>query len=511
MEEEHPFIELRKISKFYPGVRALEDVDFSVQKGEVHVLLGENGAGKSTLVKIITGATQKDDGEIFINGEKVEILNPKHAKSLGISVIYQELSLLPNLDVGQNIFLGKEPIKNKYLGTIDWKTVYENTQENLERWGLSISPKTKIRELGIAQQQMIEIIKALYSRAELILMDEPTSALTKDEVRGLLTFISKLKKEKVAIIYISHKLEEAMEIGDRVTVLRNGKKVETCNISETNSENLIQLMTGKFIKNEYSSGRKFDYNEDKEEILRVEGLSEKNALNNISFCLHKGEILGITGLLGAGKSELARVLFGIDTYQTGQIFIEGKKVQFSSPREAVKNGIAFLPEDRKQLGLVLSLSVKDNIILPVAAKLSRFGVLNSKESYNLAFRYISTLRIKTPSIHQKVGNLSGGNQQKVCLAKWLATKAKILIFDEPTRGIDVGAKSEIYSLMIDLALQGISIIVFSSEFPEVMRISDRILVLYRGKINGELLRTEATEEKIFSYAVGENSVVKAME
>lgn len=508
MAEEDSFIELRKVSKFYPGVRALEDVDFSVQKGEVHVLLGENGAGKSTLVKIITGATQKDDGEIFINGKNVEILNPKHAKNLGISVIYQELSLLPNLDVGQNIFLGKEPIKNKYLGTIDWKTVYENTQENLERWGLYISPKTKIRELGIAQQQMIEIIKALYSKAELILMDEPTSALTKDEVRELFTFISKLKKEKVAILYISHKLEEAMEIGDRVTVLRNGKRVGTCNVSETNPENLIQLMTGKFIKNEYSSGRKFDY---KEEILKVEGLSRKNILNNISFCLHKGEILGITGLLGAGKSELAKVLFGIDTYQAGQIFIEGKKVQFSSPQKAVKNGIAFLPEDRKQLGLVLSLSVKDNIILPVAAKLSRFGVLNSKESYNLAFRCISTLRIKTPSIHQKVGNLSGGNQQKVCLAKWLATKAKILIFDEPTRGIDVGAKSEIYSLMIDLASRGISIIVFSSEFPEVMRISDRILVLYRGKINGELSRTEATEEKIFSYAMGENSVVKAME
>ena len=494
-------LELRGISKSFPGVRALNKVEFDLYSGEVHVLLGENGAGKSTLVKIITGAFPRDEGEITIKGKSIEKLDVILAKELGIAAIYQELSLVPHLTVAQNIFLGREPCKYNFFGIIDWKSLNSQASRLLnEVWGINISPTLKIKDLGIAQRQILEIVRACFSsNADIIIMDEPTSALSKEETEELFSFIRKMKERGIGVIYISHKLEEIYEIGDRVTILRDGKNMGTFSVEETDINSIITLMTGRTLENKYPKRKKEGRSRGKE-VFRVEGLKRNSKLRNISFSLREGEILGVTGLLGAGKTELARALFGVDPVDSGSFFVNGEIVDIRSPLDAINLGIGLLPEDRGLLGLILNLSVKDNITLPLIESISRNGIIDFAIQKNIAEEYVQKLMIKTPSIFQKVKNLSGGTQQKVCLAKWLASKARILIFDEPTRGIDVGAKVEIYNFINDLAEKGVGIIVFSSEIPEILNLSDRIIVLKEGKITKELLKEEANEETILYYA-----------
>jgi ribose transport system ATP-binding protein len=489
-------LQMQHISKNFPGVVALDDVHFELRRGEVHVLLGENGAGKSTLVKILSGAYQKSSGKILLEDKNTEIRNPKHAQELGVSIIYQELNLVSHLSAGENIFLAKEPIKA--LGVIDFKKLYGKSQNILDELGVSIASKSLVKNLGIAEQQMVEVAKALSFESKILIMDEPTSALTEQEIKELFRAIYRLKEKGVGIIYISHRIEELFEIGDRVTVLRDGKYVGTENISDTNSSELIRMMVNreldeKFPKQAVQKGA---------EILKVEGLTKRGKLNGINFSLFKGEVLGIAGLMGSGRTELARAIFGIDKLDSGNIFIKGKAINLKSPRDSISMGIGLLTEDRKSQGLVLNLSLKDNICLPNLNMFTKYGVVNSKEENQTAKKYICELRIKTPGIHQKVMFLSGGNQQKVVVSKWLCSHADILIFDEPTRGIDVGSKVEIYQLMNQLTASGVAILMISSELPEILGMSDRIIVMHQGKITGEFLQQDATQEKILKCALG---------
>lgn len=494
--KEHLVLELHKINKTFPGVVALDEVDFYLREGEVHVLIGENGAGKSTLVKIISGAYQKDSGEIFIHGKNVEIKSPKHAIELGIGIIYQELNLISHLTAAENIFLGRE--KTNLIGLIDKKSIINSSQKYLGELGLNIDCDIPVKNFGIAQQQMIEVAKALSLGANILIMDEPTSALSETEIKQLFNSIRKLKEEGVSIIYISHRLEELFEIGDRLTVLRDGKFIATKEISEITKPDLIKLMVNRELKELFPKHTAKSENE----ILRVEGLILKNAHNKISFSLYRGEILGIAGLLGSGRTELARALFGLDKNDSGKIYIKGIRVKINSPRDAIKNRIGFLTEDRKSQGLVLVLSMKENISLANLDFLSTLGIINNKKESEEAKNYTNKLNIKATGLNDKVINLSGGNQQKVILAKWLSSKADIFIFDEPTRGIDIGSKSEIYQLMDNLAQQGVAVIMISSELPEILGMSDRILVMHKHEINGEISRNEATQEKIMQYALG---------
>ncbi len=487
---------MRHIRKVFPGVVALDDVSFDLKAGEVHVLLGENGAGKSTLVKILSGAIQKTDGEIVLFDNPVEIDSPKQAQKLGIGIIYQELNLVPSLTAAENIFLGRE--RTNSVGLIEKHTLLSSAQHILSSIGLQIDCDQPVRSFGIAQRQMIEVAKALSLDARILIMDEPTSALSETEIKQLFGVIRKLREKGVAIIYISHRLQEIFEIGDRVTVLRDGKLVGTRMVYETSQAELVKMMVNRELKEQYPRHR----TDRGEEILRVEKLNRKGALRDISFSLHRGEILGISGLLGSGRTELARALFGADRIDSGEIVIKGKCRKINSPRTAVKLGLGFLTEDRKSQGLVLSLSVKDNITLSSLDLFSRLGVISNKREEREAKSFIEQLRIKTPSNHQKVLNLSGGNQQKVVLAKWLSRKADIFIFDEPTRGIDVGSKVEIYQLMNQLTAEGVAIIMISSELPEVLGMSDRILIMYQHTIVCELKSEEATQERVMRYALG---------
>lgn len=488
---------MRHIGKTFPGVVALDNVHFELRKGEVHILLGENGAGKSTLMKILSGAYQKTEGQIFLDGKKIEIKNPKHAQDIGISIIYQEFNLIPHISVGENIFLGREPIL--YAGVIDQKILFNLAQQILNDLDVGINARKLVKELGVAQQQMVEVAKAISFDAKILIMDEPTSALTEHEINELFSTIRKLKENGVSIIYISHRMEELFEIGDRVTVLRDGKYIGTKKISDVTTSELIRMMvnrelTEKFPKQKTMIGK---------EVLRVENLNGDGILKNISFCLRRGEVLGIAGLLGSGRTELARVLFGVDKIASGKIYINNKLQIIKSPRKAINLGIGYLTEDRKTQGLISILPVKENICLPNVERLSKFGIIRIKEEEQRAYEFVKELRIKTPNLNQKVIYLSGGNQQKVVLSKWLCCQADILIFDEPTRGIDVGSKVEIYQLMNRLTEEGVAIIMISSELPEILGMSDRILVMHQGKINGELSAEEATQEKILHYALGE--------
>jgi len=489
-------LEMQHITKTFPGVIALDDVNFQLQKGEVHILLGENGAGKSTLIKILSGAYQKTSGEIYLNQKRIDIKNPGHALSLGIGIIYQELNLIPHLTAGENIFLGREPTLT--LGIIDFKTLFQQAQALLDELGVQINAQSLVKNLGVAQQQMVEVAKALSLDAEILIMDEPTSALTEQEITELFKTITRLKNNGVSIIYISHRLEELFEIGDRVSVLRDGKYIGTLLIKDTSKSELIEMMVNReleeqFPKQTITRG---------EEILRVEGLTRGRKLRNINFSLFRGEILGIAGLLGSGRTELARAIFGADRIDTGKIFIKGKLLSLKSPRNSINSGIGLLTEDRKTQGLVLNLSLKDNICLPSIDQFSRYGVVSSKKEKKVVQKYIRELRIKTPGLNQKVVYLSGGNQQKVVMSKWLCSNADILIFDEPTRGIDVGSKVEIYQFMNQLTAAGVAIIMISSELPEILGMSDRILVMHQGKIKGEFMAGEATQEKILHSALG---------
>lgn len=488
-------LEMRGIVKNFPGVQALKSVDFDVRRGEVHALVGENGAGKSTLMKILAGVYQADAGEIIFKGQPVVFRTPRQAQEAGIVTIYQELNQVPYLSVTENIFLGSEWTRN---GLLDWPAMHQEARRLLAKLHLDIDPRAPLYTLGVGQQQMVEVAKALHHKADLIIMDEPTSALSVREIEDLFAIIAELKAEGVAIIYISHHLEETFAISDRTTVLRDGRKVATQPSSELTVEQLIRLMVGRDLAEQFPK----EIAPRGKEMLRVEGLRREGKLYDISFSVHAGEILGIAGLVGAGRTELVRAIFGADPIDGGRIFVEGQEVRIRSPRDAVRHGIALLTEDRKTQGLVLLMSVRDNVTLASLDRLTRGLFTNAAKEQALTDGFIHSLAIKTPSHQQLVMNLSGGNQQKIVLAKWLATHPKVLIFDEPTRGIDVGAKVEIYRLMNELARRGVAILMVSSELPEVLGMSDRIMVIHEGRVAGFLNRDEANQERIMELATG---------
>ncbi len=498
MPANRPVLSLRGIRKAFPGVIALDGVDLELMAGEVHVLLGENGAGKSTLMKIISGAVQRDAGEIAIDGVAVELNGPRHAQALGIGIIYQEFNLIPHLTAAENILLGREP---KLLpGVIDQRRLVRAAQQQLDDLGVTLSAGERVCRLSVAQQQMVEVAKALSLNARVLIMDEPTSALTNQEISELFEAIRRLKARGVAIVYISHRMEELFAIGDRVTVLRDGRHVGTRAIGETTMGELVRLMVGRDLNEHFPKQRAAVG----AEVLRVEHLERKGVLHDINLSLRRGEVVGLAGLMGSGRTELARALFGADRIDSGRILVRGEERAIRSPRDAIALGLGFLTEDRKQQGLVLVLSVQENICLPSVSRLSRAGCMQPAQETQMTAKRIAELRIKTPGPQQRVVNLSGGNQQKVVLGKWLCTEADILIFDEPTRGIDVGSKVEIYQLMNQLAARGAAILMISSELPEILGLSDRILVMNAGRIAGEFTAADATQEKLLAAALGKN-------
>lgn len=487
-------LELNNITKVYPGVKALEDVTISFRKGEVHALLGENGAGKSTLIKILTGAITPNGGEIILDGISYSQLTPTLAIDLGISAIYQEFNLIPFLSVAENVFYGREIVKGPF---IDKAKMNSLTLEYCKEMGVTLNPKSLVSDLGVAYQQIVEIVKCVSQKARILIMDEPSAPLTKNEIEAMFRIVAKLKQNGVTIIYISHRLEEIFEICDRVSIMRDGKYIATKNVKDITRKDLIVNMVGRELGEVYPC--KTDAS--KEVILEVENLYTSK-LKNISFQLKKQEILGFGGLVGAGRTELARAIFGADKIISGKIRLHNKCIQIRSPKDAINHCIGLLPEDRKQHGLILGLSIKENITFGILDKISTNSFIRQKHENNLCEKLKIDLKIKTPDIMQKAKNLSGGNQQKVVLSKWLAMKCDVLIFDEPTRGIDIGAKQEIYRLLKDLAESGISIIMISSEMPELIGMSDRIIVMHEGKITGELSKEEYSQEKILELASG---------
>lgn len=494
---EKVLLTMENICKRFPGVQALNNVNISILKGEVMAIVGENGAGKSTLMKILSGVHQKDSGKIFLDGKEVNILSPTHSQRLGISIIHQELNLIPYLSIAENIFMGRE--KRSKIFFLDKKKTLEEARRYLQLVGLNANPSTLVKNLSIAQRQMVEVAKALSLNSKLIIMDEPTSSLTDREIGILMDIIRSLKNKGVSIIFISHKLSEIFHIADRVTVLRDGNVIDTVKITDCTEESIIQMMVGREITSMYS---KADTTIG-DTILEVKNLSSGSTLKNINFSLKKGEILGFAGLVGAGRSELMRAVFGIDSFDYGEIIVDGKNIKIKNPSDAISLGMGFVPEDRKLQGLILIMAVRENVTLSSLEKVSKSGFLKHDMEKSVTQDFIEKLSIKTPHHEQKVVNLSGGNQQKVVISKWLAIRPKILILDEPTKGIDVGAKKEIHSLMAKLASQGVSIIMISSELSEVLGMSDRIIVMHNGVIKGELSRSDATQEKILTLALKE--------
>ena len=489
-----PLVELVSIHKGFPGVRALHDVSFELLAGEVHALMGENGAGKSTLMKILSGVYSRDAGEIRLDGKPVEIDSPREAQKLGIAMIHQELALMRDLTAAQNIFIGREPRRGLLL---DEQTLNADAAAIFKSMNLALDPRVPVGSLTIAKQQMVEIAKALSYRSRVLVMDEPTAALTESEIAELFTIINRLKADGVGIIYISHKMDEIKRISDRVTVMRDGEYVGTVPAAETPIETIISMMVGRKLTDE---ALVVPDTSKAEVALEVRGLRRGKEIRDVGFSVRKGEILGLAGLMGAGRTEVARAIFGADPVEAGEVFVHGKKIDIRRPQDAVRAGIGYLSEDRKQFGLATGLDVRNNIAL---ASLSRFtgagGVLRDGEMKQVAERYIRQLAIKTPSDTQEARLLSGGNQQKVVIAKWLLRDCDILIFDEPTRGIDVGAKSEIYKLLNNLAAQGKAIIVISSELPEILRLSHRIAVMCEGRLTG-ILPGGASQEEVMRLA-----------
>lgn len=488
-------LRMKKITKIFPGVTALKAVNFDLNRGEVHALVGENGAGKSTLIKILSGAIHKTSGEIFWEGEPVEITNPIAAQSLGIAVIYQELMLVPTLSAAENISLGRFPLKWKFF--IDRKTMYRDARQLTTMLGLKIDVTMPLQFLTIAQQQMIEVAKALSLNARTIVMDEPSAVLTPYELEKLFEVITQLKSNGVSFIYISHRLEEIFRIADRVTVLKDGELQGTRLISGTTRSQIINMMVGREIKATEAEQVK---KSDRRPVLEVKELRSEHLTEPLSLTLYQGEILGIAGLIGAGRSELARAIFGADRKTSGQIFMAGKAITINSPVDAVQQGLGLVPEDRKSQGLLSGMSVVENVTVTNLKKLTKAGFINKRKEMETANALVKRLKIRLSSIQQRISSLSGGNQQKVILARWLGSNVKIIIFDEPTRGIDVAAKAQIHQLMRELVRQGASIIMISSELPEILEMSDRIIVMHEGNITGELNRKEASEEKIISLA-----------
>ncbi|MFY0545855.1 sugar ABC transporter ATP-binding protein [Brevibacillus sp. H7] len=490
-------LEMNEISKSFPGVKVLDNVQLTLKRGEVLALMGENGAGKSTLMKILGGIYTRDNGTIKVKGEPQPAMSTGIAAKLGIAIIHQELNLIPHLSVMENIFLGREYTYGR-TGFVNWRRMRAEAKYWLEQLAIDLDPDTLVGELSVGQQQMIEIAKALSMQADILVLDEPTAALTNREIEALFEVIASLKQKGVGMIYISHRMEEIFQISDRITVLRDGQYVGTVETARTNMDELVKMMVGReitdrFPKVEVKPGA---------ERLRVEKLSVKGKLTDLSFAVRSGEIVGVAGLMGAGRTEMAKALFGVERLEAGRIFIDGEEVSISQPIDAIRAGIALVTEDRKEEGLVLSLTVRENIALPNLEKVSSMGVLKPKDEQELSDGLIKQLLIKTAGGEQVVGSLSGGNQQKVVIGKWLATKPKILILDEPTRGVDIGAKKEIYDIMNRLAQEGVAILMISSELPEVLGMSDRILVMHEGRITGEFSREEATQELIMQRATG---------
>ena len=491
------FLEMRGIVKTFPGVLALDHVNLSVRKGEVHALLGENGAGKSTLMKILSGAYQKDEGEIFFDGQKVEINSAQDAQALNISTIYQELNLTEQLTVAENIFMGRQLMKNRFQ--VDWRRMYDEAQKLLDELGVAVNAHQLVRDLGVAQKQMVEVAKALSINSKVLILDEPTAPLTNREIDTLFDTIRMLKARGVSMIYISHRLEEVMEICDRATIMRDGANVTELNVADTNLDEIIRYMVGRELKEKFP---KIATTPGKER-LRVENIQAGKQVQGVSLSARGGEILGIAGLVGAGRTETARAIFGMDPKESGEIYVDGQKVTIEQPLDAIRAGIGFVTEDRKGEGLVLPLPISQNMTL---ATLDKFGSalhLSLSQERSTVNEYIDKLNIKTPSPQQLARNLSGGNQQKVVLAKWLLSDSKVIIFDEPTRGIDVGAKIEVYNIINDLSRSGVAVIMISSELPEILGMSDRVAVMHQGEITGVFDNDGTlTQEKILYYATG---------
>lgn len=504
--EDSNVLKMQGIRKAFPGVQALDGVDLEVRAGEVMALVGENGAGKSTLIKILSGAYTADAGEIYIKGRLVKIIDPKHARDLGVSVIYQELNLAEQVSVAENIFAGRE-IVNRF-GLIDYKALYKNAQKWLDELHIkNVNPRDEIRRLSIARKQMVEIAKALSLDSSIIVMDEPTSSLPTattnpnevNEVQILLSTIHKLRERGKAVVYISHRMEEIFRISDRITVMRDGKLIGVRKTSETNPQEIISMMVGRNLEDLYGKPGNRTIGKT---MLDVRNLSQGKRLVDISFSVRTGEILGVAGLVGAGRTEMAKAVFGVDHRDSGEILVDGKSINIRAPLNAIQAGLGYLPEDRKLQGLFLRMAVCTNISAANIPSVSRNGFINNKMERDLAASYTRQLNIRTPSIDQLARNLSGGNQQKVVIAKWLAVHPRVLIVDEPTRGVDVGAKMEIYTLLRRMASEGVAVVMISSELPEILGMSDRILVIREGRSAGELDRANATEEKIMTMATG---------
>ncbi len=498
-QAEGALLEVRGICKRFPGVAALDDVSLTLNHAEVLAVIGENGAGKSTLMKILAGVEHPDAGEIRLEGQPVTVDSVTRATELGIALIHQELNLHDNLDIGANVFLGREPKRSALLPLIDFPTLYRETEAILKRLGLDCSPRTLVRDLPVAQQQMVEIAKALSVNARILIMDEPTSSLSQPETEQLFRVIRDLKIQGVSVVYISHRLGEVKEIADRVSALRDGQNAGELARGEINHDTMVKLMVGRdlvqfYVHTPHAPG---------ETVLEVEGLvTPAHPAHEIGFTLRAGEIVGLAGLVGAGRTELARVLFGVEPPLAGRVRLNGSETSLISPRDAIRAGIALVPEDRKQQGLILEMAVRENISLAALDRHQTASLIRRDEEVKLARQLTEQLRIRTPSVEQEVQYLSGGNQQKVILAKWLSLRPRVLVLDEPTRGLDVGAKREIYGLMEELAKEGVAILMISSELQEILGMSDRVLVMHEGRLAGELPRERLSEESIMHLATG---------
>jgi ribose transport system ATP-binding protein len=493
-ETQELILKVEGISKRFGGVQALENVDFDVHYGEVHALVGENGAGKTTLMNILGGIVKRDSGRILFKGQEVNFDSPIESIEAGIAVIHQELAMLPALDVVENVFMGRMPAR---FGRIQWRTAEKDTRQVLEMVGLKINPRILVSKLSISQRQLIEIAKALSMNASLIIMDEPNSSLSETETERLFEVIERLKERNVAIIYVSHKIEEVLRIADRISVLRDGLQRGTQRKLEGSVDSIIQMMVGRELRRQsFSDGRKIG-----SPRLEVKGLTS-SYFRDVSFDVRQGEIVGISGLVGAGRSEVARAIFGADSFDKGEILLEGKRVRFNHPSDAIAHGLAMVPEDRKLLSLFMDMPVLFNMYLAELPRFSHLGLINQNKARQTASRFASKLSIKLASLDHPVRSLSGGNQQKTTLARWLATHPKLLILDEPTHGVDVGAKAEIYQLMRQLSSEGLSIILISSELPEILTMSDRVVVMHEGRVTAVLEREQCDEQTIMMYATG---------
>lgn len=490
-------LEVKGISKTFPGTKALSEVQIDVKAGEVHALVGENGAGKSTLMNIISGVFQPDEGKIYFLNKPVRFNNPKEAQDEGIGFVHQELALCQHISVSENIFMGNLPVNS--LGIVDRKRLRQDTENILKIFKSNIKPDVLLQELNIAEQQIIEIAKALSHNCKLLILDEPTSSLSDNETRTLFEIIKTLKEKQIGVLYISHRMAEILEICDRVTILRDGKYIKTVNVKDTTAQNIVASMVGRELHNLYPSKS----SEIGGNLLCIKNLTKKGQLDNINFSLRKGEILGFSGLVGAGRTEVVRAICGIDPKDTGSIYLEDKEVIFKNYNDSIKSGICYLTEDRKQQGLFLNLSVKDNLNVAVYDRITNRTIISSLKEKEVAEKFSKKLNIKIFDLKQKIESLSGGNQQKVMIAKWLSIDPKVIFLDEPTRGIDVGAKAEIHNMLRELANEGIGIVIISSELPEIIGMCDRVLVMREGKITGEVSGEDINEKNLIMLASGQ--------